>query len=426
LVLAILHADGKGKLPDTGIVDRIQRLNGPIRIRTVMSLECENCPGVVQALNVLATLHPDFHHDTVDGSTISDEVQELGIQGVPSVLVGRQLLHSGRSDLVELLGKLEIHFGTRESSSRDLGEFDVVVLGGGPAGASSAIYTARKGLKTALVTDKLGGQLQVTLGIENMISIPYTEGAKLSAGLAEHLSKYPVQVLEHRRVKSIEDGPLKVLALEGGETLAARAVIVATGAQWRKLEVPGETQYIGSGVAFCAHCDGPFFKEKKVVVVGGGNSGVEAALDLANLASHVTLLERGSALRADATLVAKLQAHSKVEIQTNTSIEEVLGDGSKVVGVKLSDGRELTVDGVFVQIGLIPNSTLVKDLVEVTKYGEIVVDAKGRTSRPGIYAAGDVTTVPFKQIVIAMGDGAKVALTVFEDYMKGESIPVSA
>ncbi len=433
LVLAILHADGKGKLPDEGIIARIRHLKGPVRLKTYMSLSCENCPEVVQALNLMAALHEDFHHEVVDGAVAQDEITALGIQGVPSVVSGEKLLHSGKSQLLELLEKLEAAFGTRQSAPEaiDLGSFDVAVVGGGPAGASAAIYSVRKGLNTVMLAERFGGQLQETKGIENMISVPYTEGVKLSAQLAEHLSQYPVRQLEHRRVKAIVPGQPHRIELESGEHLSARTVIIATGAKWRELGIPGEKEHIGQGVAFCAHCDGPFYKEKRVAVVGGGNSGVEAAIDLAGIATHVTLFEYNASLKADEVLVEKLRSLPNVEIHLRSKSSRVIGDGRKVTGLEYVEletqqTRTVEVDGVFVQIGLLPNTQFLRGLVELTPYGEIVVDTKGRTSVPGIYAAGDVTTIPFKQIVMAMGDGAKAALTAFEDRMHGTDRPVAA
>lgn len=395
-----------------------------------MSLTCENCPDVVQALNLMASLHPDFHNETIDGSVAQDEIQELGIQGVPSVVAGGKLLHSGKSQLLELLEKLEAAFGKSEQPPRyqDLGKFDVVVVGGGPAGASAAIYSARKGLKVAMIAEQFGGQLQQTKGIENMISVPYTEGARLAAQLSEHVSTYQVTQLEHRRVSRILDLPNggKRLELDGGEHAEARSVIIATGAKWRELGIPGEREHIGLGVAFCAHCDGPFYKGRRVAVVGGGNSGAEAAIDLAAIATSVVLLEYSDQLKADRVLIEKLKTLPNVRVVTQARSSRIIGDGKKVTGLEYEARdsgvlQEVDVDGIFVQIGLLPNSQCVKDLVELTRYGEIVVDARGRTSVPGIYAAGDVTTVPFKQIVIAMGEGAKVALSAFEDRMRAES-----
>ncbi len=427
-VLAILHRDGKGKVPDAGVIARIRALRGPIRLRTYVSLSCENCPEVVQALNLMATLHPDFRHETVDGALVQSELETLGIQGVPSVMHGETLVHSGKSQLIDLLSTLESAFGTVPQTAKEegLGEFDVVVIGGGPAGSSSAIYSARKGLKTALIAERFGGQLRETKGIENMISVAYTEGARLAAQLSEHIARYPISLFEHRRVRDISGDAIKRIRLESGEWLDAKAIIIATGAKWRQLGIPGEKEHIGLGVAFCAHCDGPFYKGKRVAVVGGGNSGAEAALDLAGIAQHVTLLEYGERLRADAVLAEKLAALPNVRILTRSKSTRVIGDGKKVSGLEYQDLatgalKTLDVDGVFVQIGLQPNSHFVKELVRLTPTGEIIVDTHGRTDIPGIYAAGDVTTIPYKQIVVAMGDGAKAALTAFGDRMHAKA-----
>ncbi|NUM88109.1 MAG: alkyl hydroperoxide reductase subunit F [Bdellovibrionales bacterium] len=424
LILAILNADGKGKMPDEGIAARVRALKGPIRIRTYISLTCENCPDVVQALHQMALLHPDFQHEMIDGAFAQDEVESLGIQGVPSVVVDGKMIHSGRIHFLDLLGKLEAHFGTggaTASQPRDLGKFDVVVVGGGPAGATAAIYSARKGLKTALLAERMGGQVMDTKGIENMISTLYTEGPQLAEALHKHVASYPVKILERRRVKTISRD--RRVELEGGEFLSADAVIVATGAKWRELGVPGEKEYIGRGVAYCPHCDGPFYKGKAVAVVGGGNSGVEAAIDLAGIAGTVTLFEYNDALRADKVLVDKLLSLPNTKVVTHARTQELVSDGQKIVALEYVDRRtekveRVGVDGVFIQIGLLPNSAFVKDTVELTKFGEIVVDGRGHTSVPGIYAAGDVTTAPYKQIVIAMGEGAKVALAAFEDRMR--------
>jgi NADH-dependent peroxiredoxin subunit F len=298
-----------------------------------------------------------------------------------------------------------------------------VVVGGGPAGASAAIYTARKGLKTAIVAQKFGGQVQETLGIENLIGTAYTEGARLTADLDKHVRAYDIDVLEHRRVERIVDGADKEVWIQGGERIKAPILIVATGAKWRELGVPGEKEYIGRGVAFCPHCDGPFYKGRPVAVVGGGNSGVEAAIDLSGICTQVTLIEFADSLKADAVLINNLKSRENVSVISSARTTKVHGDGAKVTGLEFEDRQSgeqttLAVDGVFVQIGLSPNSAIVSDLVELNRFGEIVVDDKGRTSVPGIYAAGDVTTTPFKQIVIAIGEGAKVALTAFEDRMR--------
>lgn len=427
LVLAILNADGKGKIPDAGIQSRVKALRGPVRLRTFVSLECTNCPDVVQALNLMSLLHDDFQHETWDGAMAESEVQRLGIQGVPAVFAGDALLHVGKSDLAALLDTLEEKLGKTESDQSAGAQehaFDLVVVGGGPAGSAAAIYSARKGLKVGLVAGRLGGQVKDTLGIENLISVPYTEGPKLAGDLRAHLESAGVAVLENRTVEEVVDGEeAKILRLKGGETVSAPQVVVATGAKWRELGVPGEKEHIGRGVAFCPHCDGPFYKGRRVAVIGGGNSGVEAAIDLAGICSEVTLLEFGDTLRADAVLQRKLASLPNASVVVSARTTEVVGDGQKVTAIRWEDRatkemREKELDGVFVQIGLAPNSGAFKDVIETNRAGEIVVDDRGRTSVKGIYAAGDVTTTPYKQIVIAMGEGAKTALAAFEDRMR--------
>lgn len=423
LVLSILNADMKGKLPDEVILSRIRRLKGPVHVKTYVSLSCENCPEVVQALNIMAAVHPGFSHEMVDGAFVQDEVSALGIQGVPSVMHDNTLVSSGKTDLIGLLAKLEEHVGVEEAAPQeaiDLGAFDVAVVGGGPAGASAAIYSARKGLKTVIVAETFGGQVKETKGIENMISIPYTEGPELADRLMKHVAEYDIKVLEHRRLSRIDNNGSKALALDSGEHLDARAVIVATGAKWKELDVPGEKEYIGRGVAFCPHCDGPYYKGKDIAVIGGGNSGIEAAIDLAGIVRSVTVIEFLPQLKADKVLTDKLGTLSNVTVIRNAKTLEIIGNGDKVTGISYMDRgtekqKQLSLDGVFVQIGLLPNSDCVKDLVETNTYGEIVVDDACRTGVKGIYAAGDVTTVPYKQIVISMGEGAKAALTAFED-----------
>lgn len=430
LILAILNSGGLGKLPDAGLTQRIRRLPSGLKIRTFISLTCENCPDVVQALNQITLAHGSIEHTMVDGAMVQDELETLNIQGVPAVFVGDEMIHSGRSNLAELLGKLEERFAGKEAVQRDenLGHFDVAVIGGGPAGASAAIYSVRKGLKTIIVSEKMGGQVQETKGIENLISVVYTEGPQLAANLDQHLRSYPVDILEHRRVNAISEGAdgIRQIRLDSGEYLTCNSLIVATGAKWRELGIPGEKEYIGRGVAFCPHCDGPYYKGKSVAVVGGGNSGVEAAIDLAGICRDVVLFEYMESLKADQVLIDKLKSLPNVSVITSAKTTNVKGNGEKVVGLSYQDRtsgeeRSLDLDGIFVQIGLSPNSSVVKGHVEINPYGEIVVDAKGRTSAPGIYAAGDVTTVPFKQIVIAMGEGAKVALTAFEDRMRKQA-----
>lgn len=424
LVLAILNADGKGKLPDESILNRVKRLKGPIELRTYISLSCENCPEVVQALNLMALQGNDFTHIMIDGGLVQEEVQRLGIQGVPSVMMGTKLISSGKAGLIDLLSKLENEFGTESAATQDLdlGEFDVVVVGAGPAGASAAIYSARKGLKTAIIADRIGGQVQDTKGIENLISVKYTEGPQLAAQLFHHISDYDIKVLEHRRVKSVSKDNIKKIELENGEHLLTRSLIIATGAKWRELGIPGEKEYLGRGVAFCPHCDGPYFKGKDIAVVGGGNSGVEAAIDLAGIVKSVTLFEFMPDLKADKVLVNKLESMPNVTIIKNARTSRVIGDNGRVTALEYEDRaskklKSVDLEGVFVQIGLVPNSGFIKNMVETNRFGEIVVDEKCRTNVPGIYAAGDVTTVPFKQIIIAMGEGAKAGLTSFEDMM---------
>ncbi|MCO5113785.1 MAG: alkyl hydroperoxide reductase subunit F [Bdellovibrionaceae bacterium] len=428
LIVGILNADGKGKMPDDVLAQRIRRLKKNIHLQTYISLTCENCPDVVQSLNQIVLIHGSFTHEIIDGGYVQQDIQTLGIQGVPSLVANQKLIHSGRIQLLDLVQKLEETFGIDESIEvkpvdEHLGHFDVVVVGGGPAGVSAAIYSVRKGLSTALITEKMGGQVQETKGIENLISVVYTEGPQLAAKLHEHVTSYPVQVLEHRRVKSITKGSKpKHIELESGETLSADSVIIATGAKWRELGVEGEKEYIGRGVAFCPHCDGPYYKGKSVAVIGGGNSGVEAAIDLAGIVKDVTVFEYNENLKADQILVDKLKALPNVKVVTQAKTLAVLGDGQKVTALKYekTDSKEVItqeLDGVFVQIGLVPNSQFLKGTLELTTFGEIPTDEKGRTSEKGIYAAGDVTTTPYKQIIISMGEGAKAALAAFEDRM---------
>ncbi|MBM3382734.1 MAG: alkyl hydroperoxide reductase subunit F [Betaproteobacteria bacterium] len=427
LILAVLNSAGLGQIPDSGLQARMARMKQAAHVHTFVSLSCENCPDVVQALNQIALFGNKINHTMVEGSVLQEELERLNVQGVPAVFLGDKLIHSGRGSLIEILSKLEKELGVEEStvhSEEDLGTFDVAVLGGGPAGVSAAIYSARKGLKTALIAEKIGGQVNETKGIENLISVLYTEGPQLSAGLASHVRSYPVSIFEHRRFKGLKDGEFKTIALESGETLSAAQVIVATGAKWRTLNVPGESEYLGRGVAYCPHCDGPFFKDKKVAVVGGGNSGVEAAIDLAGISKEVLLIEYADSLKADQVLVEKLNSLPNVNVMVSSRTNKILGDGSKVNAVEVENRKtgalqRIELDGLFVQIGLLPNSDCVKGVVELSKFGEIEVDAKGRTTARGIYAAGDVTTTPYKQIIIAMGEGAKVALSAFEDRMRG-------
>lgn len=427
LLLAVLNADGKGKnLPDAAIARRIEALQGPLEITTYMSLTCTNCPDVVQALNVIALFNPQITHVAVDGALFQEETQRFKIQAVPAVFVGGELLHVGRSTLGELLDKLEAKAGTRaQEVTPSEHHFDILVAGGGPAGTAAAVYSARKGLKVAIVAGRIGGQVNETVGIENLISVPYTTGQALAGDLRKHLDAYQIAVFDNRQIESFMlEGQEKVLRVKGGEIFRALALIVATGASWRKLGIPGEAEYTGRGVAFCPHCDGPFYKGKHVAVIGGGNSGVEAAIDLAGICSKVTVLEFLDTLKADTVLQEKLRSLSNVEVFTSRQSLEVMGDGEKVTALRVKDREsgaeeELSLDGIFVQIGLTPNSHLFKEVLETNRPGEIVTDKNGRTSVPGIYAAGDVSDVAYKQIIISMGEGAKAALSAFEDRMRG-------
>lgn len=425
LLLAVLNLEGLGKnLPDSFIEKRIKNLSGDIRLQSYISLTCTNCPDVVQALNVMSILNPSVRHEIIDGGIHQQEVETLGIQAVPSVYLNGELLHVGRSSLGELLEKIEQSLGADQKVSSEAVSFDVIVSGGGPAGISAAIYSARKGLRVAVVADRIGGQVTETMGIENLISVPHTTGSVLASNLKEHLNVYPVEAFENRKITGMEvvDG-MKRIRTSLGETMEAPALIIATGASWRKLNVPGESQYIGSGVAFCAHCDGPFYKGKRVAVVGGGNSGLEAAIDLSALATDVTLLEFANELKGDQVLQEKLKTIPNVKIFTGVETLSVEGDGGKVTGLVFRHRdsgvtEQLELDGVFVQIGLKANSDVFGNVVPLNRAGEIEVDAHCRTGVPGVYAAGDVTVVPYKQIVIAMGEGSKAALSAFEDKLK--------
>lgn len=430
LLLAVLNLDGIGKnLPDEMLTQRIQNINNRVELKSYISLTCTNCPAVVQALNIMAFLNPNISHEIIDGGINKAEVEALDIQAVPSVYANGDSLHIGRSSLGELLGKIEEQVGAEFKPTESVQkEYDVVVVGGGPAGVSAAVYSARKGFSTAIVAEKIGGQVTETVSIENMISVPKTTGAELSGNLAKHLNDYPIDILENRLVEKTKliDGK-KHLTTSLGETLITPALIIATGASWRKLGVPGETDYIGSGVAFCTHCDGPFYKDKKVVVVGGGNSGLEAAIDLSAIASEVTVLEFLDTLKGDQVLQDKLAQLPNVNIITNAQTLSVDGDGSKVNALQYKhreteEVETINTDGVFVQIGLQANSKVFADVVETNRMGEIEIDAHCRTKIPGVYAAGDVSVVPYKQIVIAMGEGSKAALSAFEDSIKGKLV----
>lgn len=427
LLLAVLNADGKGKnLPDEAIARRIKALQGPIHLQTYVSLTCTNCPDIVQALNIMALLNPQIRHDMIDGGIFQGEVEALKIQAVPAVYANGKPFHTGRGALGELLQKLEETFGSlpQEAGPVERG-FDTLVLGGGPAGAAAAIYSARKGLRVAVVAERIGGQVKETVGIENLISVPYTTGTQLAGELRNHMEQYPVEIFENRRIEEVElHGREKKVFVAGSETFTAPVVIIATGASWRKLNVEGETDYIGRGVAFCPHCDGPFYQGKEVAVIGGGNSGIEAAIDLAGICKQVTVFEFADALKADHLLQEKVRNLPNVQIFTSSQTTQVIGNGEKITALRIKDRitgeeRDYPVDGVFVQIGLVANSLPFRDILDMTAIGEIKIDAFCRTNLPGVYAAGDVSSVPYKQIVIAMGEGAKAALSAFDDRIRG-------
>jgi alkyl hydroperoxide reductase subunit F len=428
LVLALLQAGGHPPKVEADVIDQIRGLDGDFVFETWMSLTCHNCPDVVQALNLMAVLNPRIRHVAIDGGLFQDEVERRQIMAVPAVFLNGQPFGSGRMELAEILAKLDTGAAARDAAKLDAKEaFDVLIVGGGPAGAAAGVYAARKGIRTGIVAERFGGQTLDTLGIENYISVLETDGPKFAAALEAHVRAYDVDVMNGQRVAALEPaaqpGGLATVRLANGAELKARTVILSTGARWRNIGVPGEEQYKTKGVAYCPHCDGPLFKGKKVAVIGGGNSGVEAAIDLAGVVQHVTLLEFADQLKADAVLVNKLKSLPNVTIHVNAQTTEITGDGQKVDGLIYKDrtsGVEHRIElaGVFVQIGLVPNTEWLKGTVELSRYGEIIVDAKGATSAPGIFAAGDATTVPYKQIVIAAGDGAKAALAAFDHLIR--------
>jgi alkyl hydroperoxide reductase subunit F len=423
LVLALLHSGGQTPKIDPSQLAQIQALEGKHHFDIYVSLTCQTCPDVVQALNTIAALNPDITTTMIDGALFQDEIARHNILAVPTVLLDGKVFSQGRIALGDLLRKLDSrteHAATAALDSK--APFDLLVVGAGPAGASAAIYAARKGIRTGLVAETFGGQVLDTVGIENFISVKATEGPRLVASLEEHVREYPVDIMSGQRAARIQardEHGLFSVQLASGAILQSRSVVVATGARWRQLNVPGENEYKGRGVAYCPHCDGPLFKGKAVAVVGGGNSGIEAAIDLAGIAGHVTVLEFASSLKADSVLISKARSLANVTIVTNAQTLAVQGDGSKVNGLhyrnRETGGEHLILlDGIFVQIGLLPNSDPVKELVDVNKLGEIVVNRKGETSVPGVFAAGDVSDVAFKQIIIAMGSGANAALGAFE------------
>ncbi|MBL8256129.1 MAG: alkyl hydroperoxide reductase subunit F [Pseudoxanthomonas mexicana] len=432
LVLALLQVGGHPSKLAQDVIEQIRDLDGDYRFETYFSLTCQSCPDVVQALNLMSVLNPRIQHVAIDGALFQQEVEAREVLSVPFIFLNGEVFGAGRMGVPEILAKLDTNSAARAAAkiaAKDA--FDVLVVGGGPAGAAAAIYASRKGIRTGIAAERFGGQVLDTMAIENFISVPYTEGPKLAAALEQHVKDYQVDVMDLQRAEKLvpagKDGLVEV-QLANGASLKSKTVILSTGARWRQMNVPGENDYRNKGVAYCPHCDGPLFKGKRVAVIGGGNSGVEAAIDLAGIVAHVTLIEFDSQLRADDVLQRKLRSLPNVRIVTSAQTTEVLGDGAKVSGLVYKDRtggdtHRVELEGVFVQIGLLPNTEWLKGVVDLSPRGEIIVDDRGQTSVPGVFAAGDATTVPYKQIVIAMGEGSKAALSAF-DHLIRTSAPV--
>jgi len=427
LVLALLQVGGHPSTARDETVRAVEALTDDLHFETYFSLSCQNCPDVVQALNLMSVLNPRVSHTAIDGALFADEVESRQVMAVPAVFLNGEPWGQGRMTLEEIVDRLDSGAAERraeELADRDV--FDVLVVGGGPAGAAAAIYSARKGISTGVVAERFGGQVLDTLAIENFISVPYTEGPKLAAAMEQHVLDHDVDVMDLQRAARLipgSDGDPIGVELDNGVVLRSRSVVISTGARWRTMDVPGEAEYRNKGVAYCPHCDGPLFKGKRVAVVGGGNSGVEAAIDLAGIVSHVTLIEFDDQLRADDVLQRKLRSLPNVDVLVSSLTTEVHGDGSTVTGITVRDrvegsDRLIELDGVFVQIGLLPNTEWLEGTVELSPRREVVIDDHGRTSVPGVFAAGDCTTVPFKQIVIAMGAGATASLSAFDHLIR--------
>ncbi len=430
LILALLHVGGHPPKEDAELLDTVRALEGDFVFETFFSLSCQNCPDVVQALNIMAALNPNIRHTAIDGALFQDEVERRQVMAVPAVFLNGEPFGQGRMDLAQIVAKLDTGATQRAAEKIAAKEpFDVLVVGGGPGGAAAAIYAARKGIRTGIVAERFGGQVLDTLGIENFVSVQHTEGPKLAAQLEAHVKDYDVDVMNVQEAAELIPGGahgLHEVKLKSGASVKGKTVILSTGARWRQMGVPGEAEYRNKGVAYCPHCDGPLFKGKRVAVIGGGNSGVEAAIDLAGLVAHVTLIEFDAQLRADAVLQTKLRSLPNVTVITSALTTEVLGNGEKVVGLRYRDRNRdeehlIELEGIFVQIGLIPKTEWLGDAVALSDRGEIEVDARGATSQPGIFAAGDVTTVPYKQIVIAMGEGSKASLSAFDHLIRSGS-----
>ena len=428
LVLALLQVGGHPAKLEAELIEQIKHLDGELRFETYMSLTCHNCPDVVQALNLMAVLNPRVTSVVIDGGLYQQEVADRQVMAVPMVFLNGAHFGQGRMDVEAIVAKLDTGAAARDAVKLNAKDaYDVLIVGGGPAGAAAAVYAARKGIRTGVLAERFGGQTLDTLGIENFISVLETDGPKFALALEQHAKQYGVEILNLQRAEKLipaaDPNGLIGVQLANGATLKSRTVVLSTGARWREVNVPGEKEYRNKGVAYCPHCDGPLFKGKRVAVIGGGNSGVEAAIDLAGIVGHVTLLEFGEQLRADAVLVNKLKSLSNVVIHTQAQTTEITGADGKVSGLTYTDlasgeAKQVALEGVFVQIGLVPNSEWLKGTLELSRHGEIVVDSRGQTSLPGVFAAGDVTTVPFKQIIIATGDGAKAALGAFDHLIR--------
>ncbi|NSL54072.1 alkyl hydroperoxide reductase subunit F [Uliginosibacterium aquaticum] len=424
LVLALLQAGGHPPKVEAELIEQIKALPGQYDFEVFISLSCHNCPDVVQALNLMAVLNPNVRSTMIDGALFQAEVESRQIMGVPAIYLNGELFGQGRMTLEEIIAKLDTNSAARDAEKLNAkAPFDVLVVGGGPAGSAAAIYAARKGIRTGVVAERFGGQVMDTLGIENFISVKATEGPKLAMALEEHVKEYGVDIMNLQRALALKPvaGGVEI-TLENGAVLRSKTVILSTGARWRNMNVPGEAEFRTKGVAYCPHCDGPLFKGKRVAVIGGGNSGVEAAIDLAGIVAHVTLLEFDSILRADAVLQNKLRSLPNVTIITSAQTTQVTGT-DKVNGLNYKDRvsgevQHIELEGIFVQIGLVPNTDWLKGVVNLSPRGEIEVDAKGQTSVPGVFAAGDCTTVPYKQIIIAMGEGAKASLSAFDHIIR--------
>jgi len=425
LVLALLQVGGYPPKVEPEVLQQIRELEGDFEFEIYISLTCHNCPDVVQALNLMAVQNPRIRATMIDGAMFQDEVKERQIMAVPTVFLNGTEFGQGRMTLEEILAKIDVSGVEREAKKIDAKDpFDVLIVGGGPAGAAAAVYAARKGIRTGIASERFGGQVLDTMGIENFISVKETEGPKFALALEEHVRHYDVDIMNLQRAKALVPGRDMIeLQLESGAKLKTRSLIISTGARWRNINVPGEQEYKNKGVAYCPHCDGPLFKGKRVAVIGGGNSGVEAAIDLAGIVGHVTLIEYDTQLRADAVLQRKLSSLPNVKVITNAQTTEITGDGQKLDGLNYKDRtsgetHKVELEGVFIQIGLVPNTDWLKGTLELSRHGEIVVDERGQTSVPGVFAAGDATTVPFKQIIIAAGDGAKAALGAFDHLIR--------